>query len=74
MVSGKQGSQTASIEGKTYQIFFTPINDTNYSLAKAINISDYRATTQQLLIYLMVSFIAGMFVYIFCVYLIPRDR
>lgn len=73
MVSGKKGNGQALFDGEEYQVFFTPISNTNYSLAKAIRLSEYHAPMWQLVIYLLVAFLAGLFVYIFSVYLIPRE-
>lgn len=72
MVAGKAGKGTALIEGEKNEVFFTPIKNTNYSLALVVKHQYYHAPMNQLLIYLLVAFIAGMLVYLFCVYLIPR--
>jgi len=49
-----------------------PIPNTNYSLAQVVESSEYNATSLQFDIYLLVSLIASLMVYLFLVYLIPK--
>lgn len=73
MVAGKQGSEALKMNGENYQVFFMPIESTNYSIAYVVSSEHYQSPWYQLHIYLLVAFIAGMLAYIFYVYLVPKN-
>ncbi len=74
MVSGKSGQLQIKIDGSPKKVFFGPIENTNYSLAQVVDKNDYLAPKRQFNVYLLVAFIASMMVYLFLVYLIPKDN
>lgn len=73
MVAGKTGQTVMRFDEHRKAVFFSPIPNTNYSLAQVIKYSDYVAYQQQFSVFLFVAFIASMMVYLFFVYLIPKE-
>lgn len=74
MVAGKSGQSEVHINQKSFQVFYTPIENTTYALAKVISKSQYRQLTEQLWLYLLVAFIAGNLAYLFLIYALPRGK
>lgn len=74
IVAGKSGQGEIHIEESDYQVFYTPIADTTYGLAKLINNTQYYKLNEQLWLYLLVAFIAGNLAYLFLLYTLPRGK
>lgn len=73
MVAGKSGHTRIELEGRATEVFYMPITNTNYSLAQVVDTSEYLTLKRQFNVYLLVALIASMMVYLFLVYLIPKE-
>lgn len=73
MVAGKHGHTQLTLDGRAKEVFYMPIQNTNYSLAQVVDSGEYKTLTRQFNVYLLVALIASMMVYLFLVYLIPKE-